>query len=171
MNFDDEADVLTQKITRVSILNSWSVTVFAGAFAVLSLLALSLPGVLIGVAVAAAGPLEMVGQRQLETDPRRARTWMVGSQLWLMLCVLSYCAWRALSLDPDNPFVVFGDAAQVFELVAVFGIPQGYLASLFVQAFYITYGLVAGLTLLVQGGLAVYYLTRIGRLLPATDAG
>ena len=171
MTVTDEADTLTQKIMRISTINAGSVTVFAGAFAVLNLLALSLPGVLVGVAVTAAGPLEMVGQRRLETDPRRARTWMVGSQLWLMLCVLSYCAWRALSLDPDNPFVVFGDATQVFELVAVFGIPQGYLASLFVQAFYITYGLVAGLTLLVQGGLAVYYHSRIGRLMPAADAG
>ena len=165
MNMTDEVARLTQKITRISTFNAWSVTFIAGSFAVLSLLALSVPGVVVGAAVAAAGPTELYGQRKLEDDPRTARTWMVGSQVWLMVCVLSYCAWRLLSLDPDNPFVVFGDAAQVFELVEVFGIPQSYLASLFIQAFYITYGLIAALTLLFQGGLAVYYRTRIGRII------
>ena len=95
---------------------------------------------------------------------------MIGSQIWLIVCVLSYCAWRLLSLDPDNPFVVFGEAAQVFELVAIFGIPKAYLASLFVQAFYITYGLIAVLTLIFQGGLALYYRSRIGRLMRATES-
>ena len=170
MQTTDDHALLSQKIIRISTINAWSVTFIAGTFALLSLLALSVPGVVVGVAVAAAGPLELYGQKRLETDPGQARTWMVGSQVWLMICVLSYCAWRMLSLDPDNPFVVFGDAAQVFELVAIFGIPQAYLASLFVQAFYITYGLIAALTLLFQGGLALYYRSRIGRLMRATES-
>ena len=170
MDMTNEVNQLTEKIMRISTINAWSVTFIAGAFTVLSLLALSVPGVVVGAAVAAAGPTELYGQRKLEDDPRTARTWMVGSQIWLMVCVLSYCAWRLLSLDPENPFVVFGDAAQVFELVEVFGIPQSYLASLFIQAFYITYGLIAALTLLFQGGLAMYYRSRIGRLLPTIAA-
>ena len=165
MNTTEDPPVLRQKIMRISNINAWSVTFIAGAFAVLSLLALSVAGVVVGLAVAAAGPLELSGNKLLQTHPTQARKRMVGSQLWLMLCVLSYCAWRLLSLDPENPFVVFGDAAQVFELVAIFGIPQAYLASLFIQAFYITYGLIAGLTILLQGGLAVYYRSRINRLI------
>ena len=167
MKTTDEPSVLVQKIMRISTINAWSVTFIAGAFAVLSLLGLSVAGVVVGVAVAASGPIELSGNRVLQTDPAQARKRMVASQLWLMICVLSYCAWRLLSLDPENPFVVFGDAAQVFELVAILGIPKAYLAPLFIQAFYITYGLIAGLTILVQGGLAVYYASRIGRLIDA----
>ena len=170
MKTSDESSVLIQKIMRVSTINAWSVLFIAGTFAVLSMLALSFPGVAVGVAVAIAGPLELHGQKRLEDNPMQARTWMMGSQLWLMTCVLIYCSWRVLSLDPDNPFVVFGDAAQVFELVQIFGIPRAYLASLFVQAFYITYGLIAGLTLIFQGGLTLYYRARIGRLAHAISA-
>ena len=170
MKTTDDHVLLYQKVMRVSTINAWSVSFIAGAFALLSLLGLSIPGVLVGIAVAAAGPIELYGQKRLEADPRRARTWMMGSQIWLMVCVLSYCTWRVLSLDPDNPFVVFGDAAQVFELVAIFGIPQAYLASLFIQAFYITYGLIAVLTVLFQGGLALYYRSRIGRLVRASES-
>jgi len=165
MNTHEDPSARLQRIRRISTVNAWSVTVLAGSFTVLNLLGLSLPGVLVGAAVTAAGPIELHGLKRLEADPGRARTWMVGSQVWLIVCVLTYCVWRLLSLDPDNPFEVFGDAAQVFELVEVFGIPKAYLASLFIQAFYITYGLVAGLTLLVQGGLSVYYASRIGHLM------
>ena len=164
MNTIDAAP-LVQRIARISTVNAWSVTILAGSFTVLSLLGMSIAGVIVGAAVTAAGPIELFGLKQLHTDPSRARRWMMASQLWLILCVLTYCTWRLLSLDPDNPFEVFGDASQVFELVEMFGIPKAYLASLFIQAFYITYGLVAGLTLLVQGGLTVYYGTRIDRLM------
>ena len=170
METPDEPSLLYQKIMRISTINAWSVTFIAGAFAVLSLAAWSVPGVIVGGAVTVAGPLELQGNKSLQTDPSRARMWMMGSQLWLMLCVLSYCAWRLLSLDPENPFVVFGDAAQVFELVAILGIPKGYLAPLFIQAFYITYGLIAGLTILFQGGLTIYYGSRIGRLIRTRQA-
>jgi len=170
MKTTDETSVLYQRIMRISTINAWSVTIIAGCFTGLSLLGMSIPGVIVGAAVTTAGPLELHGLKQLEADPSRARPWMVGSQVWLMACVVSYCAWRLLSLDPDNPFVVFGDAAQVLELVAIFGIPEAYLASLFVQAFYITYGLIAALTLIFQGGLAVYYRSRIGRLMRASGS-
>ena len=170
MKTTDEPSVLYKKIMRISTINAWSVTVIAGAFTLLNLLSLSVPGILVGAAVTIAGPLELHGQKILQTEPERARQRMIGSQIWLIVCVLSYCAWRLLSLDPDNPFVVFGEAAQVFELVAIFGIPKAYLASLFVQAFYITYGLIAALTLIFQGGLALYYRSRIGRLIRATES-
>ena len=167
MEKTDNASALTQKIMRISTINAWSITLIAGSFTLLSLIGLSVPGVIVGAAVTAAGFMEMHGQKALQEDPGRARTWMVGSQVWLMACVLIYCGWRLLSLDPDNPFVVFGDAGQVFQLVEALGIPMKYLASLFIQAFYITYSLIAGLTILFQGGLALYYRSRIGRLVDA----
>jgi hypothetical protein len=48
--------------------------------------------------------------------------------------------------------------------VEIMGISAAELEHLFVQAYRLTYGLIAGLTVLFQGGLALYYRSRIGRL-------
>ncbi len=164
METTDESQALTRKILRISKLNAWSVTIIAGTFTFLSLLGLSLAGITVGLAVTIAGPIEMRGHRKLANHEPDARRWMVGSQVWLMACVLAYCSWRLMSLDPENPFAVFGDAAQVFALVEAMGLPMEQLRTLFVQAFTITYALIAGLTVLFQGGLALYYRSRIGKL-------
>ena len=164
METADESAALTRKITRISSINAWSVMVIAGGFTLLSVLGWSVAGIVVGAAVTGAGVIELHGQKALQTDPARARQWMVGSQVWLTTGVLGYCIWRLVSLDPDDPFAVFGDAAQLFQLVELMGLSRAQLSSLFIQAYYITYGLIAGLTLLFQGGLALYYWSRIGRL-------
>ena len=168
METNTETSVLTRKIMRISAINAWSVTIIAGAFTLLSLVGLSIAGVVVGAAVTAAGFMEMHGQKSLQSDPSQARQWMVGSQVWLMSCVLGYCGWRLLMLDPSNPFAVFGEeAGQLMQLIDIMGITSAELERLFIQAYRITYGLIAALTVLFQGGLALYYRSRIGRLVDA----
>lgn len=159
---------------RISKINAWSVTLIAGFFTLLSLIGLSVAGIVVGAAVTAAGIIELQGQKALQTDPARARLWMVGSQVWLLTGVLSYCGWRLMMLDPADPLAVFGsEAGQLLQMVEIMGISSAELEHLFVQAYRITYGLIAGLTVLFQGGLALYYRSRIGRLIaahPSTEA-
>jgi hypothetical protein len=165
METTDESSALTRKIMRISKINAWSVTLISGSFTLLSLLGWSVAGIVVGAAVTAAGLIELHGQKALQTDPARARTWMVGSQVWLLICVLSYCGWRLMMLDPADPFAVFGsEAGQLLQMVEIMGISAAELEHLFVQAYRLTYGLIAGLTVLFQGGLALYYRSRIGRL-------
>jgi len=52
----------------------------------------------------------------------------------------------------------------LLQMVEIMGIPPAHLEQLFVQSYRITYGLIAALTVLFQGGLALYYRSRIGRL-------
>ena len=166
METSDELAALTRRVMRISLINAWSVTLIAGSFTALSLLGLSLAGVIVGAAVTAAGPIELHGRKALQTNVTQARGWMVGSQVWLMSCVLGYCGWRLMMLDPADPFAVFGaEAGQLMQMVDIVGISSAELERLFIQAYRITYGLIAGLTVLFQGGLALYYRSRIGRLM------
>jgi hypothetical protein len=171
METTDESSVLTRRIMRISKINAWSVTLIAGGFTLLSLIGLSVAGIVVGAAVTSAGLIELHGQKTLQTDPARARTWMVGSQVWLLTGVLSYCGWRLMMLDPANPLAVFGsEAGQLLQMVEIMGISSAELEHLFVKAYRITYGLIAALTVLFQGGLALYYRSRIGRLIAAHTA-
>jgi len=167
MKEPDDKAALEQRILRISNINAWSVTLIAGGFTLLSLLGWSVAGIVVGAAVTTAGVMELHGQKALRTDPSRARQWMVGSQVWLLTGVLSYCGWRLTMLDPADPFSVLGEAGQLLHMVELMGVSAAELEHLFVQAYRITYGLIMGLTVLFQGGLALYYRSRIGRLAAA----
>ena len=153
-----------RRVLRISKINAWSVTIISGVFALLSLLGMSLVGVLVGGGVAGAGLMEMRGHRRLEAGEPGARQWMVASQAWLISCVLGYCGWRLAALDRDDPFALLGDTAGLVELVGLAGVSLEEVGELFVQIYTYTYGAVAGLTLVFQGGLALYYWFRVGRL-------
>ncbi len=164
MTEPEDKAALEHGVLRISNINAWSVTLIASGFTLLSLLGWSVAGIVVGSAVTGAGLMELHGQKALKTNPSQARQWMVGSQVWLMTGVLSYCIWRLIMLDPADPFAVLGDAGQLLQMVEIMGIPPAHLEQLFVQSYRITYGLIAALTVLFQGGLALYYRSRIGRL-------
>jgi hypothetical protein len=153
-----------RRVLRISKINAWSVTIISGGFAVLNLIGMSLVGVLVGGGVAGAGLMEMRGHRRLEAGQSGARQWMVFSQAWLVLCVLAYCGWRLAALDPADPFAMLGDTTGLNQLVAIAGISTEELGGLFIQIYTYTYGAVAALTLVFQGGLGLYYWVRVGRL-------
>ncbi len=153
-----------QRILRISKLNAWSITFIAGAFTALGLLSLSWAGVLVGASVTGAGLAEIRGYRKLAAGEPDARTWMTGSQIWLMFCVLLYCGWRLATLDVSDPFAVLGDSANILELTSAMGLSKAAVADLFIKAYLWTYGLVAALTCIFQGGLAVFYWVNIGKL-------
>jgi hypothetical protein len=164
MTTEDAQEKQTRRVLRISKFNAWSVTVISGLFAVLSLLGMSLPGALVGGGVVAAGLMEMRGHRRLEVGEPGARDWMVFSQVWLILCVFGYCGWRLAALDPADPFALLGDTTGLNQLVGIAGISTDELGELFIQIYTYTYGAVAALTLVFQGGLGLYYWVRVGRL-------
>jgi hypothetical protein len=160
-----------ERIIRISKMNAWSVTLIAGAFTLIGLLSLSFAGVLVGAAVTSAGLIEIRGYRKLSSGESDARTWMTGSQVWLMFWVLLYCGWRLHSLDTSDPFAILGDSNSILELTSTMGLSKATVAELFIKAYRWTYGLVAVLTCIFQGGLAVYYWINIGKLDSESSSG
>ncbi len=153
-----------RRLVRISKANAWTVAVIAGVFALLSLLTGSLAGALVGAGVSAAGFIEMRGHRLLVSRRPGARQWMTGSQVWLMLCVAAYCGWRLAIFDSAQPFALLGDQTMASELAGMVGISAGELGELVTRIYRLTYGLVLGVTVGVQGGLGLYYWSRVGRL-------
>jgi hypothetical protein len=150
-----------QRILRISKLNAWSITCIAGVFTLLGFLSLSLVGVIVGAAVTCAGLAEIKGHRRLSEGKAGARMWMSGSQVWLVFSVLSYCGWRLYALDTTDPFAMLGDSTSILELTSTMGISKAEVTKLFIKAYRWTYGLVAALTCVFQGGLSAYYWANI----------
>jgi hypothetical protein len=141
---------------RVAAFNAWSTAILAVCAAPFA--AFSVDGFIIFAALALVAWNEFRGRRRmLDFDPAGA-TILGWNQLALLAIVLAYCGWAtysglygATSLDAQmetNP-----------DLRAAVGM-LGNFGDLYKQILLLTYGTVAALSIVFQGGNALYYFSR-----------
>jgi len=153
------------RLVLISTMNAWTVVIIALLFGGLSLIGLSVSGVLVGAGLVCAGAMEIWGHRRLRDARDGARIRMVGSQVVLVLTVLAYCGWRLVSFDSADPLAGMDVVEHMLDSVTDLGLVDlAELQALVGWAYVLVYQLVALLTLVFQGGLAVYYWYAVGRL-------
>jgi hypothetical protein len=139
-------------------MHGMTVLGLAGSFALLSAGARDVTGAVVGLLVAGAGALEYHGASLLHARLDGSR-WLVASQLYLMGIVLAYVAYRIGRPDVAwmLPYMV-GDAAEpIKEAARQQGMSVEQMLAAAMDAFYL---LVAALTVVYQGSMAIYYLRR-----------
>ena len=154
-----------QRVLRVARFDGLSVLVVAGLFALLAAAMGDYVGAIIGVLVAGAGAIELHGVTLLRHGAPRGMRWLIGSQFFLMLSVLAYCALRLAhpELAPMRAAVTDEMKAQL-EVI-------GWSVEQFTGLVYrITYVAVAIATVIYQGGMAFYYQRRRGAVTSALAA-
>jgi len=140
------------------------VLVIAGTFALISALAGDFLGAIIGLLVAGAGAIELHGETLLLHGEVRGMNWLLGSQFTLLVCILSYCALRLVHVSlPPVP----AEVAPVLESTAQ---QLGMTVEAYMLFVYrLVFRLVAGLTVLYQGGMMLYYWRRRRAVARALD--
>lgn len=121
----------------------------------LTLLLGDLGGLLVGLLVAAAGVIELRGRRRLQQGDSGGMQALVRAQLLLLTVILVYCASRLGSFDGET--VMSNLTPEMEAVLKENGLQRSDILPLVRTVFYATYGLVAFLSLLFQGGLALYY--------------
>jgi hypothetical protein len=148
------AEVL-RRVLWIAQLGGTVVLAVSGLLAVLFAGAGDYLGAAIGVIIAGAGVFELHGASLLRAGWPNGINWLVGSQLYLLVTILSYCALRLSHQEipelPPEAMTMIELSAQQLGLTA-----QAYMTMLYRFSFF----LVAGLTLLYQGGMAFYYHRR-----------
>lgn len=151
-----------RRVLLVSRLDGLSIVVVASLGSLLALLLGDLVGVLVGLMVVGAGAMELRGHGALKRRDASGMRWLVRSQLFLLTVILVYCASRLGSFDSES---VMGnltpDMASVLQEA---GIEQADIVPLVRMMFLTVYGSVAAITLLYQGGMALYYSRRTARV-------
>ncbi|MSU25309.1 MAG: hypothetical protein EXS32_16005 [Opitutus sp.] len=148
-------DETLRRVLRLARLDGLSVLAVAGLFAVLTALAGDVVGAVIGLLVAGAGAIELHGASLLREGEPRGMNWLVGSQLFLLVTVLGYCALRLLhpELGPLR-------AAVTEEMKTSLELAD-YTPDEFIRMVYnLTYAIFALVTFFYQGGMAIYYHRR-----------
>jgi hypothetical protein len=143
------------RVYRLARFDGMGVLMIAGFFACIAAAAGDVLGAIVGLLVAGAGALELHGATLLRQGQERGITWLVGSQLFLLVSILAYCGARMLTLElppiPDDlrPMIE-ASAAQAGLKV------EEYLKLVYRLGLWI----VASVSILYQGGMTLYYLRR-----------
>lgn len=143
------------RVLRLARFDGLSVVVFAGSLALLAAVMGDRVGAVVGLLVAGAGAIELHGASLLSHGDKRGVDWLVRSQLLLLTAILAYCVLRLT--HPDlSPLhrAVTDDMKEQLDLI-------GWSVDEFLRLVYkLTYGCVAFVTVLYQGGMALYYWNR-----------
>ena len=159
------AQKVLHRVLLIAAIDGWSVIVIAGLGILLTLLLGDFSSLFVGVLVLAAGVMELRGRRQLRRRDPGGMKLLVRAQLFLLAVILVYCASRLGSYDQES--MLANLTPDMKAMLKESGIEMADLAPLVQLAFFLTYGLLALLTLIFQGGLILYY-RRKTRLI--TDA-
>ncbi len=147
-----------RRVIKIARLDGMSVIVVAGLSALLAAAMGDLVSAIVALLVTAAGCGEWHGAKLLRRSDIRGLDWLVRSQLYLLSVILSYAVTRLASYDPEYVrSLVTPEMNQIFQQA---GLSLDDIMPMVRTAFYATYGTLAVVTLIYQGGLALYYRRR-----------
>jgi hypothetical protein len=169
------AEVL-RRVLRVARIEGTCVLALATSFAFAAALLHDVHGTFVSLMVAGAGAIELHGAGLLGHGEERGLRWLVTAQVYLMFVMLTYVLYslqhadiagfrellRSTAASLDMPT---GDLRQQ---VAQSGIPMDDFLRSSYQFFYLLVGL---LTVVFQGGMAVYFARRHAAISEALRQG
>jgi hypothetical protein len=144
-------------------MNGTVTLAIAGTFALISASDHDYIGTTIGLAIAAAGAMELHGLTVLHNREERGISWLIWSQFVLMTLVLGYAYFKITHPPIEElraSFNTLYSAEKMAELKKAeeqLGLSDDQLLKL-LNSF--TWGLIALVTLLYQGGMMIYYSRR-----------
>jgi hypothetical protein len=148
-----------KRVLAISRLDGWSVVIIAGLGTLVTLAMGDWYGIAIGLIIVAAGAMEIRGNRLLKKRQIDGMKWLVRSQLFLLSVVLVYCVSRLASFDDAT---VFENLTPDMEsALKELGISKADILPLVRITFLAGYGGAAVVTVLYQGGMALWYRGKI----------
>jgi len=147
------------RVMRTARLNGWSIALFAGFCALISLAFGDLVGAGIGLVVTAGGVVEIRGLRRLRRyDADGGMTLLIRAQLIVLGIIWVYSLGQLAGFDPQ---LALGNMTPDMKaMLDQIGVGETELLRLVRLSFYTLYASVLFATLLYQGGLALYYRNR-----------
>ena len=165
---DSPSEKALRRILLISAIDGWSIAVFAGFCTLVSLILGEWIGVSIGAVITFAGVLELRGRTRLIQGEITGLSWLIRAQV-LILATIGLYAFRNL-LAFDEAALMAEITPELRNAINQLGISMADFQALMKPAYYGFYLTVIGVTLLFQGGLAVYYASRRAKITEALAA-
>jgi hypothetical protein len=149
-----------RRVLAVARADGWSLVAVAGAGGLCSLLQRGWIETLAALLVVGAGAAELHGRRRLLAGEARGLAWLIRAQLALLGVIWLYAWWRWTHFDAAAFWAQLPGLAQAEvdrQLLAAGLDPASDRPLLLVLMNRLVCALLAFLTLLYQGGMALYY--------------
>lgn len=147
-----------RRVLKFSRLNGWSVAIFAGLCTLVALAMGDPVGIAVSLLVTLGGAIEVRGYRMLKRRNIDGLRWLIRSQLVVLGVIWAYAVTRLVSFDEGTVRAAF--TSDMRASLSDLGLSLEDILPLVRRAFYLLYGGVLAVTLLYQGGLALYYRRR-----------
>jgi len=159
-----------KRVLTISRLDGWSLVVIAGLSLLITGLLVEPLGMAVSLLILAAGVMELRGRRALKRrDPDGMRL-LTRSQMFVLAVILVYCARSIGSFDAGYlKDEALPEARQLLmswlgisldEFLKEGGLTANDLLLLAQKAVWLLYGTVAIVSLIYQGGLALFYRSK-----------
>jgi len=172
------AEVL-RRVLKTARFNGWTVTIFAALSAFMSLVTGGLVGLGTSLLMVVGGVMEVRGGRRLRHRDPDGMTLLVRSQLVVLGAVLLFALPRLLSFDsaylqqqviPDLRETLGAAGLDLDSMLAQSGISAAQIVPLVHLFFVVLYGSIIVVTVVYQGGMALYYRHRTAAVIEALRA-
>lgn len=146
------------RVCRLARFEGRSLLVLAGLFSLLAAYQRDGIGAVAGCLAAAVGVIELNGVNRLRQASVSGLSWIIGSQIALLLTVLAYAILRATTFDPDTVarLITTETRAEFAEL----GLREDQILPMLEKSYVGVYVTVALVSVVYQGGMALYYRRR-----------
>jgi hypothetical protein len=144
-----------RRVLFISALDGWSIALFAGLCTLISLLMGEWIGVSVGALVTAAGVIELRGRRKLLDRDAGGLALLVRAQLLILAVIWLYSIQNLLAFDEAT--IMASITPDMRSALTQAGLSIDDFRPLVKPVYFSLYLTVIGVTLLFQGGLALYY--------------
>lgn len=162
-----------RRVLAISRGDGWSIVIVASLGGLVSLVQGGWFGAAAGLLVALGGAGELHGRRLLLRGKIAGTGWLIGAQLFLLvvICLYAWCRWRyfdPVALWAELPNLARAELTR--QMVAA-GLDPEFDRPLLLQLMnLLVCAILACVTLLYQGGLALYYAWQRERIRQALSA-
>lgn len=146
------------RVCRLAGFEGRSLLILSGLFSLLAAYQRDGIGAFAGIFAAAAGVIELNGVNRLRQGSLSGLSWIVRSQIVLLLTVLTYAVLRATSFDAAAVASLIN--AETRAEFAALGLREDQILPMLEKSYvglYVTVGLIS---VVYQGGMALYYHRR-----------
>ena len=140
----------------ISGMNGWSVILFSLLCSLVALVLGSWSGVVVGLAIAASGWVEIQGRSKLKERLSEAGKWLSGSQILFFCIIVFYTAYQLVMFTPSSIMEYVPPELEDI-VIRDLCLNQQTIKNLVTKMFYTIYGCVILTSFFYQGGLFVYY--------------
>lgn len=150
---------ILHRVMRIARLDGWSIAIVAGLCALVSLATGDLIGGIVGIIVSAGGVVEIRGLRRLtQHDADGGMTLLIRAQLIVLISIWLYALGKLAGFDAES--AMSGMTPDMKTMIDQVGLTTADITRLLRVTFYGMYVTVLIVTLIYQGGLALYYRNR-----------